>query len=69
MSQHAAKAQQGHIYKFGEKRVMVIETTGHSALVRELDAGDVCPLGDRHTVKASWLTPLPMVYFHGEVPA
>jgi len=68
MSQHAAKAIQGHRYKYGSKDVMAMQS-GVVVEVREIDQTDVCPLGARYSVKASWLQPLPMVYFHGEVPA
>ena len=67
MSEHAAKAQQGHRYKYGTKCVMAMES-GVVVEVREIDQSDVCPLGMRFTVKASWLRPSPMAYFHGETP-
>jgi hypothetical protein len=68
MSQHAAKAVQGHRYRYGNTEVMAMQS-GVVVEVREIDQLDVCPLGARHTVKASWLQPVPMRYFHGEVPA
>ena len=65
--QHAAIAQQGHKYQLGKKPVLAMQT-GLVVEVREIDANEAYPLGSPITVKASWLTPLPMKYFHGEAP-
>jgi len=63
---HAQKAQQGHKYQYGELTVIAMEP-GITARVREIDPVTQW-LGREHTVKASWLKPLPMVYYGGEVP-
>lgn len=70
MSQHAATAQQGHIYLLSGRKVMAMDVTqeGHTARVSEIDLSKPWPLGREHTVKASWLTPCPMVYYGGQVP-
>jgi hypothetical protein len=65
MTCHAQKAQQGHLYKFNGQDVLAMES-GVVVKVRELDQTEPYPLGKSWTVKASWLTPLPMRYFHGE---
>jgi hypothetical protein len=36
--------------------------------VREIDQSEAYPLGAAITVKASWLKPEKMVYFHNETP-
>lgn len=67
MTQHAAKAHQGHLYKYGESKVIAMQS-GVVVEVREVNDDEPCPLGKASTVKASWLTPLPMRYYHGETP-
>lgn len=64
---HAAVAQQGHRYRLGDREVLAMGC-GVVLQVREIDQKEPYPLGKPITVKASWLTPLPMRYFHGEVP-
>jgi len=64
---HAATAQQGHRYELGDKPVLAMQS-GHVVIVREINPDDAYPLGRSLTVKASWLKPLPMVYFHGQTP-
>ena len=68
MTQHAAIAQQGHRYKYGETSVIAMQS-GVVVLVRPIDQDEPYPLGKTITVKASWLQPEPMAYFRGEVPA
>jgi len=67
MNTHAAIARQGHKYKYGEHEVIAM-STGVVVEVRPIDFGEAYPLGWPITVKASWLTPLPMKYFGGSVP-
>lgn len=64
---HAHTAQQGHRYVLGDKQVLSMQS-GVVITVREINHGEVYPLGPPITVKASWLKPVPMRYFHGEVP-
>ena len=64
---HAAIAQQGHKYQLGDKQVLSMQT-GTVIEVRNIDCAEPYPLGPAITVQASWLTPLPMVYYGGEVP-
>ncbi len=61
---HAATAHQGHRYKLGDKNVIAMES-GIVVTVREI-VDEAYPLGPTITVKASWLQPQPMVYFHGQ---
>lgn len=65
---HAHIAQQGHRYSLDGRDVLALDS-GHVARVAEIHMEKPWPLGQEHTVKASWLVPLPMVYFAGEVPA
>jgi len=65
---HATTAQQGHRYQYGHKEVFAMES-GVAITVREIDETEAYPLGAPIVVKASWLTPLPMRYFQGEIPA
>jgi hypothetical protein len=67
VTQHAAIARQGHKYQLGEKQVIAMQT-GLVVSVREIDHAEPYPLGRSITVKASWLTPLPMVYYGNEIP-
>jgi hypothetical protein len=64
---HAHTAQQGHRYELGAKQVLAMQS-GVVVEVREIDQSEAYPLGGPITVKASWLKPMPMVYFKGEVP-
>jgi hypothetical protein len=63
---HAAIAHQGHRYRLGDKSVIAMQS-GIVIQVRELDLSEPYPLGAPITVKASWLQPEPMKYFHGQV--
>ena len=67
MTEHAAIAKQGHRYRYGDKDVLAMQS-GLVVTVREIDQTQAYPLGSEITVKASWLAPLPMAYFHGETP-
>lgn len=58
-------ARQGHLYEYGGARVLAL-TSGTSVRVAPIEDGW---LGQRYDVRAAWLTPLPMRYFHGQVPA
>lgn len=64
---HCQTAKQGYLYKLGEQEVISMEN-GIVVRVRELNRTEAYPLGKEMTVKASWLQPLPMQYFHNEVP-
>lgn len=59
--------RQGHLYDHGGRRVIAL-ATGASAPVREIDPSEPLGLGNRYWAIARWLTPLPMKYFHGQVP-
>ena len=65
---HAHWIKQGHRYSYSGRDVLALDS-GHVARVAEIHPNKPWPLGQEHTVKASWLVPLPMVYFGGEVPA
>jgi hypothetical protein len=58
------EAKQGHLYQHGGIRVLALES-GNSVRVAPIEE---LWIGPGYTVKAEWLKPLPMVYFHGEVP-
>lgn len=66
MTQHAQTASQGHKYLLSGKPVIAMQS-GYVVQVREI-VDEAYPLGPAITVKASWLTPEPMVYFHGQTP-
>lgn len=68
MTTHAHLISQGHRYDYAGRQVLALGS-GHVAVVAEIHPEKPWPLGQEHTVKASWLTPQPMVYFGGEVPA
>jgi len=62
-------AKQGHKYLFEGVEVIAMES-GRIVHVREIVSGDVWrQLGKRKLAPASMLTPLPMKYFGGQVPA
>lgn len=67
MSEHAHHAQQGHRYRLGDRSVIAIQS-GLVVQVRPIHPDEPYPLGLPITVKASWLSPEPMAYFHGETP-
>jgi len=66
MTQHAQTAHQGHKYGLGDKKVLAMQS-GYVVQVREI-VDEAYPLGPAITVKASWLTPEPMKYFHNTTP-
>lgn len=68
MSEHAAQAKQGHRYQLGDRTVLAMES-GVVVLVRPIQIEEAYPLGPAITVKASWLKPIGMRYFHDEVPS
>lgn len=57
-------ARQGHAYMHMGRRVISLES-GEVVRVAEVRSPW---LGEPYRVRASWLKPMPMVYFHGEVP-
>lgn len=65
---HAAKASQGHLYKYGSREVLAMES-GHFVIVRPIEPAEPYPLGAPLTVKASWLQPLSMRYFMDQIPS
>ena len=58
------EARQGHAYDYGGREVIALES-GAAVRVAEIEDGW---LGRPYNVCASWLTALPMRYFHGQVP-
>jgi hypothetical protein len=68
MTLHAHTARQGHRYAMGDRHVLAMDS-GQVVTVRPIDHAEPYPLGAAVTVKASWLKPLPMVYFKNEVPS
>ena len=65
---HANMAQQGHRYQYGEVPVLAMQS-GYVVKVCEIDMEQAYPLRPSFWVLASKLVPLPMKYFHGEVPS
>lgn len=59
-------AQQGHLYQYAGERVLAMES-GAVVRVRQVEEGGPW-LGEAQSVSATWLQPLPMRYFHGQVP-
>ena len=64
---HIFEAKQGHKYKYGTIEVIAMHS-GSVVEVRPILKDQAYPLGGSIVVKASWLQPLPMSYFHGEIP-
>jgi hypothetical protein len=64
---HAPIAIQGRRYQLGDQAVLAMQS-GLVVTVRPIDLTEPYPLGSAITVKASWLTPVGMVAFNGEVP-
>lgn len=60
------ETKQGHTYEYAGKRVLALES-GQRVMVAELGKSDMW-IEKRHTVDSDMLTPLPMVYFHGDIP-
>ena len=62
--------QQGHKYRLGFYRdVLALESGEGVVKVAELDNTQPWGLGRPEHVPAQFLSPLPMRYFHGQVPA
>lgn len=61
-------AQQGHRYHWGTADVIALET-GPVVDVREIAANQPLGIGRKSRARAEWLTPAPMKYFHGQIPA
>lgn len=64
---HIHKATEGTKYFLGDKPVLAMQS-GIVVQVREIDMREPYPLGPAISVKASWLKPAPMRYYHGQVP-
>ena len=61
-------ARQGHRYRHKGRDVLAMQS-GDTVRVREITPDDVWQqLGEAEWVPAAELVPLPMVYFHGQVP-
>jgi hypothetical protein len=61
-------AQQGHLYRWRGVDVIALET-GSLVDVREIDPDAPLWIGRKEEAIADALTPLPMKYFHGQIPA
>lgn len=59
-------AKQGHAYSHAGQKVLALQS-GDSVVVAVIEKGEPW-LGLKYNVKAEWLEPLPMVYFHGQIP-
>lgn len=61
----------GHTYRDNRTGAKVMAMEGFRGVrmlrVREVNDGDKW-LGREYVAHADWLTPLPMAYFHGQVP-
>lgn len=64
---YAYTAQQGHKYALGDRQVIAMQS-GSVVIVRPINESEPWPLGESITVKASWLQPVGMKYFYGDVP-
>jgi hypothetical protein len=60
------EAKQGHTYLYANKRVLALESGGR-VVVAELCKSEMW-IGKKHHVDADMLEPMPMVYFHGDIP-
>lgn len=61
-------AKQGHRYQHKGWDVMALETGDGLVKVAPLDDDQPYPLGRAFFAQAGELSPLPMRYFHGELP-
>jgi len=61
--------KQGHKYLFQGVEVIALSSGSQVIRVAELDHSQPYPLGPAKLASAHYLEPLPMAYFHGEVPA
>lgn len=59
---------QGHLYSYGSRRVLALETSDGTERVRVLDESNPSGLGRAFGTHAMYLTPLPMRYFGGQIP-
>ena len=62
------QARQGHKYALDRRAVLALEN-GEFPRVAVINKSELWPLGRAFVVNASSLTPLPMRYFHDQVPA
>jgi hypothetical protein len=62
-------AQQGHKYSWYGREVLALESSGWRVKVALIDMTQPYPLGAVQFVWSQDLKPLPMKYFHGELPA
>lgn len=60
------EARQGHRYRHGDLDVLALDS-GETVTVAVIEPGEPW-IGRHYTARAEWLEPLPMAYFHGEVP-
>ncbi len=61
-------ANQGHRYRMGSsKDVLALESGEGVVRVAEIDTSQPWGLGRPEHVPAQFLSPLPMVYFNGEI--
>ena len=63
------EARQGHAYALDNGGRVVALTSGDRPMVAMLTPGEGWGLGRPFQVSLQALTPVPMVYFHGEIPA
>ena len=61
-------ATQGHRYKLFDTEVLALES-GNFVRVARIDRSKPWPLTEERQVYANVLTPMPMVYFAGQVPS
>ncbi len=61
--------QQGHKYLFRGVEVIALSSGTEVIRVAELDHSQPYPLGPAKLASAYYMEPLPMRYFHDQVPA
>lgn len=66
--QAANPAQQGHRYRLHGREVLALSGGRDTVKVAYVNAKEPWPLGNPFEVSAAWLNPMPMRYFHGEIP-
>lgn len=67
-SRMTGEAKQGHRYRdLSGNDVLALESGRVAEVARIIPGQDW--LGRKYRAHAEWLTPLPMKYFHGKVPA
>lgn len=62
-------AQEGRTYSYGHHKVMALETGQDTVRVGFIDQRHPWPIFTTLRVSVARLVPLPMRYYHGEVPA